>query len=84
MMKTFGLLLVGAFILASCDATPKGNKSIYPVVHDEPVEKVDEHAGHDHANHDHAGHDHATETTTEVVESAAVETEVAAPQDSAK
>lgn len=73
-MKNLGLLFAGAFILASCDATPKGNKSIYPVVHDEPVEKVDAHAGHDHASE-----------TAEVVDTLkATETVVEAPKDSAQ
>lgn len=79
MMKNLGLLFVGAFLLASCDATPKGNKSIYPVVHDEPVEKVDVHAGHDHA-----GHDHATETAEVVDTLKATETVVETPKDSAQ
>lgn len=80
MMKNLGLLFAGAFILASCDATPKGNKSIYPVVHDEPVEKVDAHAGHDHAEHNHA-----TETTEVVVDTLnTAEAAVEAPKDSAQ
>lgn len=55
-MKKLGLLIVGTFLLAACDATPKGNKSILPVVHDEAVEHVEHHQG-GHENHD----THATE-----------------------
>jgi hypothetical protein len=81
MMKKLGLLFVGAFILASCDATPGGNQSIYPVVHDEPVEKVDHHGDHgDHAHHE----DHATETAEGKDSTHAVEAVVETPKDSAK
>lgn len=41
-MKKVGLLVVGAFLMASCDSTPSGNKAILPVVHDDAVEVVDE------------------------------------------
>lgn len=82
MMKKLGLLFVGAFLLASCDATPGGNKSIYPVVHDEAVEKVD------HAEHGHEGHDahegHATETTEVKDSTHTAEAAVEAPKDSAQ
>lgn len=58
-MKKLGLLIVGAFLLTACDATPKGNKSILPVVHDEAVEHVDHHEGHE-------GHEvHGAEAHTE-------------------
>lgn len=40
-MKKLGLLIVGAFLLAACDATPGGNKSILPVVHDGNMEQVE-------------------------------------------
>lgn len=40
-MKKLGLLIVGAFLLAACDATPGGNKAIIPVVHDGNMENVE-------------------------------------------
>lgn len=57
-MKKIGLLIVGAFLLAACDATPKGNRSILPVEHEEAVEHVDHHEGHDaHEAHTEENHD---------------------------
>lgn len=57
-MKKLTLLAIGAYVLIACDATPKGNKVILPVEHDEAVEKVDlsEHEGH---GHDHHAAEHA-------------------------
>ncbi|MGB6083573.1 hypothetical protein [Moheibacter sp.] len=40
-MKKLGLLIVGAFLFAACDSTPKGNKGVYPVTYDEIAEDVD-------------------------------------------
>ena len=61
-MKKLGLLIAGAFILASCDSSPGRNTSIMPVVHDGVAEEVDHHGG-DHA---HEGHEnHAEEGHTE-------------------
>ena len=57
-MKKLGLLIAGAFILASCDSSPGGNRDVLPVVHDGVKEEMDHHGG-DHA---HEGHEnHATE-----------------------
>lgn len=56
-MKKLGLLVAGAFLLTACDATPKGNKSILPVEHDEAVEHVDHHEAHG----EHDGHEGHTE-----------------------
>lgn len=41
-MKKLGLLIVGAFLLVACDATPGGNKAILPVVHDGNKEVVED------------------------------------------
>lgn len=81
-MKNLGLLFVGAFLLASCDATPGGNKAIYPVTHDEPVEKVDEHAGHDHSAHGHATE--SAEVADTLTTATSTETVVETPKDSAQ
>ena len=62
-MKKLGLLIVGAYALVACDATPGGNKSILPVEHDEIMEHVDHHAeGHD-AHEGHGEEAHTTEST---------------------
>lgn len=66
-MKKLGLLIIGAFLLTACDATPGGNKTIMPVEHEEAVEHVDHHEGHGahdgheaHTEENHANH-HAAE-----------------------
>lgn len=59
-MKKLGLLIVGAFLLTACDATPKGNKSILPVEHDVAVEPIDHHESH--GSHEGHGHDHEGNT----------------------
>lgn len=41
-MKKIGLLLVGAFLMASCDSTPSGNKAILPVEHEGHMEVVED------------------------------------------
>lgn len=41
-MKKIGLLLVGAFLMASCDSTPSGNKAILPVEHEGNMEVVED------------------------------------------
>lgn len=54
-MKKLGLLIAGAFILASCDSSPGRNQSILPVVHDGVAEEMDHH-GADHAHEGHGNH----------------------------
>lgn len=65
-MKKLGLLIAGTFLVVACDATPKGNRSILPVEHDEAVEHVDHHEGHDTSHDNHEGHgdgNHETHTS---------------------
>lgn len=66
-MKKLGLLIVGAFLLISCDATPGGNKDVLPVVHDGIKAEVDHHAeGHGHEGHEaHTEENHDAYHTAE-------------------
>lgn len=84
-MKKFGLLIAGAFILASCDATPGGNKDILPVVHEGVAEEMDHHGGdHAHEGHEaqkeHVDPAHATEKSDSTM---AHDHATAEPKDSA-
>ncbi|MFA7686991.1 MAG: hypothetical protein WCY25_03895 [Moheibacter sp.] len=63
-MKKLGLLIIGSFLLAACDATPKGNKSIMPVEHEEAMEHVDHNEHHEiEAQNDHGQATTATDST---------------------
>lgn len=78
-MKKLGLLIGVAFLLAACDASPGGNKSILPVVHDEAVEHVEHHQeGHDM----HAVDEAHTETNDSTSVHNPTESAVEEPQDS--
>lgn len=75
-MKKLGLLIAGAFILASCDSTPGGNRDVLPVVHDGVAEEMDHHGGeHAHEGHEnHAEEAHSEEThKAEATDSASVQ-----------
>lgn len=85
-MKKLGLLIVGAFLLTACDATPGGNKSIMPVEHEEAVEHVDHHEGHGEEGHEaHTEENHADHHAVEKKDSAnkTTETHPAEKKDSA-
>lgn len=61
-MKKLGLLAVGAFMLASCDSTPSGNKAILPVEHEGNMEVVDENQANENAT-DNASADTTLDAT---------------------
>ena len=55
-MKNLGIIIVAAFLMASCDSTPGRNKDVLPVVHDGVAEEMDHHDDA-HEGHGHEGHD---------------------------
>lgn len=73
-MKKLGLLIVGAYALVACDATPGGNKSIYPVEYEGHMEQIDHHNHEEHTNATHA--EKTTDSTQVKTEEAAPSTEV--------
>jgi len=82
-MTKSAVLIIGVFLLAACDATPKGNKSIMPVEHEESVEHVDHH-GHHEA--EEQGEEEISTAETDSTRNAAAEVPVTepAPRDSAQ